>query len=126
MKTIWIIEDDRLLGNLMTRLVNRLSEAFSASWHSDAALAFDELLRLLKTEGQLPDVILLDLFMPSWDGWQFLEAFRELDPDRVKDVRVFVLSSSINPEDHRRAGAYPQVLGVLTKPVSADTLMALI
>jgi CheY-like chemotaxis protein len=37
--------------------------------------AFNQLKEDIEQDRPLPDLILLDLNMPVWDGWQFLDEF---------------------------------------------------
>ena len=67
-----------------------------------------------------PDVILLDLKMPRWDGFEFLEWLRAESPKRDRSVPVMVLSASNIPEHRARVYA----LGAnacLAKPIEWDT-----
>ena len=52
----------------------------------------EEALSLLRNSDHFPDLIILDLFMPVLDGWQFL-ARREHDP-RLKRIPVMVVSAA--------------------------------
>jgi CheY-like chemotaxis protein len=65
----------------------------------------------------LPDVILLDLKMPRWNGFEFVEWLRNEAPKHLRVIPVVVMSSSNLSEDVARAYA----LGAnsyLVKPVS--------
>jgi DNA-binding response OmpR family regulator len=68
-----------------------------------------------------PDVIVLDLMMPSMDGFDVLE---ELTLDRdTREVPVLILTARARTLDKVRgwrAGAW----GYLTKPFTPETLMA--
>ena len=60
----------------------------------------DRALSLLRAGGNF-SLVLLDLFMPGMDGFQFLEAIRS--DKRLSSLPVMVLSGSMNPEDRERA-----------------------
>jgi CheY-like chemotaxis protein len=87
-----------------------------------------EAVRYLIGEGEyadrqkhpLPDVILLDLKMPGFSGFDFLEWLHSESPGDQRLIPVVVMSSSSLQEDVRRAYA----LGVnsyITKPVDWKT-----
>ena len=75
-----------------------------------------EALRYMEDCNGSPDLILLDLNMPNWDGLDFLESCRKCGklPDYV---RIFILTSSQMPEDRERAMAHSFVTGYLEKPL---------
>ena len=66
---ILLIDDDRALVEAMQ------------AWLQDAGyqvtVAHDGRTGLAMTRKQLPDLIVLDVKMPGFDGWQTLEALRE-------------------------------------------------
>ncbi|ETZ20868.1 hypothetical protein N824_29715 [Pedobacter sp. V48] len=72
----------------------------------------------------LPDVILLDLNMPVIDGWQFLDAFSQLELSR--NVRIYLASSSIDVVDHTKARQYKTVSNFLIKPLRASDLQGIL
>ena len=67
----------------------------------------------------LPQVILLDLKMPRFSGFDFLEWLRSKSPDQLHYIPVVVLSSSALPQDVVRAYALG-VSSYMTKPVNWD------
>ena len=73
-------------------------------------------------ESKLPDVIFLDLFMPGFNGFNFLDRFRKLYPAIDKTIHIFIISCSINPADKINAEKYPFVKGYFLKPVNMNTL----
>lgn len=68
----------------------------------------------------LPELILLDLNMPVWDGWQFLDKFSELEQN--KTVNLYVVSSTLDPRDLDRVSRYQSVTDIIVKPVSMEKL----
>jgi CheY-like chemotaxis protein len=70
-----------------------------------------------RTKYPLPQVILLDLKMPRFSGFDFLEWLRTKSPDQLQFIPVVVLSSSTLPQDIVRAYALG-VSSYVTKPVN--------
>ena len=64
-----------------------------------------------------PDVILLDMRMPSVDGWQFVEAYRVLP---VKQATIVVMTAAWRAEDW---AAEVEADDVLAKPFDLDELL---
>jgi len=67
--------------------------------------------------GQLPSILLLDINMPIVDGWDFLELYKDIDAQKRNIMKIYMLSSSINPDDVKRAEANPFVADYITKPI---------
>jgi DNA-binding response OmpR family regulator len=65
----------------------------------------------------IPQVILLDLKMPRFSGFDFLEWLRSKAPDQLHFIPVVVLSSSTLPQDIIRSYALG-VSSYMTKPVN--------
>ena len=66
----------------------------------------------------MPEILLLDINMPIVDGWDFLELFEKVPKEKKQMMEILMLSSSINPDDVKRAEANAYVVDYITKPVS--------
>ncbi len=71
---------------------------------------------------QLPDLIFLDLHMPEFSGWDFLQKLETIYNDLQRPVIVYVVSSSIDQDEKQRSQMYPFVKDFLTKPLKQETL----
>ena len=68
---------------------------------------------------KLPDVIFLDLNMPQFNGWDFLDRLEQLHAQLDKDIQVYILSSSIMPADEEASTRYSFVNEFISKPIEA-------
>ncbi|MBL7852492.1 MAG: response regulator [Cyclobacteriaceae bacterium] len=94
-----------------TRMANQILQFTSGK----EALAF-----LKNGHNPLPDIIFLDINMPVTDGWTFLEEFHNLKAQLSKEIRIYMVSSSIDPRDRNRAKNYPEVAAYMEKPISMN------
>ena len=65
-----------------------------------------------------PQLIFLDLNMPVMGGWEFLDSFNSEEFSEFINIKVVVLSSTIDPEDFEKSKQYPMVIDFLSKPIN--------
>ncbi len=122
-KNILLVDDDSIANFLIERIVQSTGLArkiVKALNGKEALKVFTE-----SSGSSLPEVVLLDLNMPIMNGFEFLQAYRNLEFDEKDSVLIILVTSSNNPEDLEKA----REMGIkyyLTKPVSADTIKGII
>ena len=110
-KRILVVEDDDAVRHL-------LSDALQDAGYA-VATAMDGYDALDQIDQHPPDAILLDLMMPSMDGWSFLQQFR--GRDCADDIPVGLLSAA--PMLLKTADAWG-VQVAIGKPFALDTLVS--
>jgi len=85
-----------------------------------------EALEYLQAKNDLsniqPDLIFLDIHMPEMDGWEFLQAYNQIDKEFQNPVIIMMLTSSDNAEDVARAKVWTSVSGFITKPLTKENM----
>jgi CheY-like chemotaxis protein len=120
-----MVDDNQMEHLIMQKMFDRYQLFRGATHFLDGRTALDFLQTNIANTRQLPDIILLDLYMPEYSGWDFLEQFEPLYPLLKHIISIYIVSSSIDPYDITRARQYPFVKDFLSKPVSIATLHAL-
>jgi CheY-like chemotaxis protein len=115
-----IIEDEPMHLYITKKLLDLTGMVESLLIFNNGKEAYDKLKAIFKASEKLPELILLDLNMPIWDGWQFLDEFTKI-PIQTK-VIIYILTSSNNPDDLKRAESYNMSKNYLVKPISLDEL----
>lgn len=69
-----------------------------------------------------PDLIFLDLNMPGMDGWEFLDAYEQLDKQQQGRIVMVMLTTSANPDHIEKANRLPLVTGFKGKPLTQEIL----
>lgn len=126
MNKLIFIDDSKLDHFILKKILlkYKLSYQVNCTGDGEEVISFLSANRLSKDK--LPDVILLDIYMPKFDGWSFLDKIQHLYPQLVKPLKVYILSSSIDPKDIARSKKYPCVSSFLFKPITNEVLNKLI
>jgi CheY-like chemotaxis protein len=123
LKTVVFIDDDREMISVYNSILERKNLSAYFVHCSDGKEGISYLRKLKKK--QLPDYILLDLYMPGMDGFKFLEELKKMD--KVShNIEVYVCTSSRRKEDRDRVMQYNFVNAYLEKPLSSEFLELLI
>lgn len=122
-RKIVFIDDDKSLVQNYNLIMERKKLADYFVYFNDANDGLDYLNS--KSMEELPKYIVLDLYMPLMDGFEFLRRFQLLK-EKKKAVEIYVCTSSKKKEDRDRVMQYPFVSAFLQKPISIDFLELLI
>lgn len=124
--TIALVDDDAIFRLTASRLLRFAQESTAVLQFSDGEEALRYLLENASAEEKLPDIILLDINMPNVDGWSFLREYAELKKHLHKDIVLYMVSSSIDPNEINRAKSNIAVKDYLVKPISREDYQKLL
>ncbi len=92
-KKILIIEDDVFLGDMLLSRLKKNGAAVTLLTSAENEIDY--------IKEHIPDVVVLDIYLPGVNGLDFLEMLRK---DAItKDISVVVLSNTSKVEDRDRA-----------------------
>ena len=124
-KNVLVIDDsyfDRLIAGKVVQM-SKFAEQVITIGSVKEALAY--LNSKMATPSEMPEVIFLDIRMPGIDGFGFLELFDKAPPQIQDNCKIFMLSSSVDPEDINRADKCKYVCSYISKPLTTAKLREL-
>ena len=110
MPHVAVIEDDRAIVGPLTRLLEGSGYTVSS--------AGDGVIGLNMVQAGHPDLVILDIMLPTMDGWEVCKAIRQ------KSVVPILMLTALNDEVDRILGLELGADDYLTKPFSTRELLA--
>ncbi len=121
--SIWVVDDDPIFRLIFAMTVKKLNGSYLIKEHENGAEACAKIDELFKLTAQFPRCLFMDINMPGMNGWECLDKIRKLLSNYQGTLpKIYIISSSINPEDKKRALSFECTTGYLTKPIAIDTL----
>ncbi|MDZ4667453.1 MAG: response regulator [bacterium] len=111
--------DDDFVNNMAN---NRLLRKMGIPYQLKDFLDPTEALEFLSTTEEIFDLILLDINMPRLSGWEFLDRYELF----TKKFPIIMVTSSLDPTDHKKAHSYPSLTGFYIKPLSREKIHEII
>ncbi|MCC6176018.1 MAG: response regulator transcription factor [Chloroflexi bacterium] len=111
-RSVLVVEDDPAIGKMLVTLLS--AEGYAPRLVTDGGAVLDA------ARASRPDIITLDLSLPTVDGIQILEQLDGVVGPRIPVVVVSAYTAQLTA-DHRQ-----RVSAVLTKPFDIDALLACI
>ncbi|MBC7381425.1 MAG: response regulator [Bacteroidia bacterium] len=108
------IDDDFINNMANERLLKKMGVDFTSKSFLDPTEALDYLAGTSETY----DLMLLDINMPRINGWEFLELYKDIN----KHMPIIMLTSSLDPNDQKRAKNSKLLTGFFIKPLSKDMM----
>ena len=113
-----LLVDDNYIDNIVTRkLLENSSFAENIIIHESP----DRAMEALRDGSLIPDVIFLDIRMPTMDGFEFLELYDKLNINK-KGTKIYLLSSSLDPADIKSSTDNKYITQFIHKPLTKQIL----
>ncbi len=118
---VLLVEDDPITILVCDRIIKMSEFADKVTTCENGKIAID-FLSSFGHENQIPPIIFLDINMPVMNGWDFLEEFEMVKSSFKELPRIYLLSSTVDPEDYKKAKKYSQVQNFMSKPLTKQAL----
>ncbi len=123
----FILVDDDPINNLIIehQIKTKISTEIEIVSFESPMEGFSYIMNYDGAESRVQTVLFLDLNMPVFSGWDFLEKLEKLDDQITNQLTIYVSSSSLDNRDIERANNIDLVKDYLIKPLTADLLVGL-
>lgn len=121
-----LIIDDNVIDQIVNKQLLKKQLNLTEIYAVNSGKQGLEWLGNFKNEIQYQLIILLDVKMPQMDGFEFLEEYKKLDKELTSQIIIFMLSSTLDPLDKKRAKNNSYVKTLLSKPLAVDELCSLL
>jgi CheY-like chemotaxis protein len=124
LQKVLVVNDNELLLMIATKVISLAKfakETITATDGETALEIFDQLIDNNNTAAA-PAFIFLDLNMPGMNGWEFLEIFSTNYTKFFPNIKVAILSASVDMKDMLMLVKYPIVIEYISTPLSTELL----
>lgn len=123
--TAFLLIEDNLIDQLITtKLLKNIFDDFQFNVVGDGKQGIEWLHQFNYNHNPL--IILLDIKMPQMDGFEFLFHFDKFPEELKNKTQIFMLSSTLDPNDLKRANENCYVKKLFNKPLSLNDFKEMI
>jgi CheY-like chemotaxis protein len=123
---VLVVNDNELLLMIAKKMIdmsNFAKETITATDGLEALEIFDDLLENeADPSSKAPEFMFLDLHMPNMNGWEFLKIFTEKYSAHFPNLKVAILSASVEMDEILLLLKYPIVVDFVATPICGEVL----
>ncbi|MBE0392437.1 response regulator [Flavobacterium sp. PL002] len=125
-KRVMLIDDDTIDLYIASRIITNNNFAEKIDKYTSAIKALLFLQENQDNYALLPEVIFVDIYMPLMTGFEFMVEYDKLSSDFKKLCKVYIISSSIDENDIKRANEDCNVIAFQVKTITKEFLNSIL
>lgn len=119
-KQVFVVDDDEIFHFILKKMLEQQTEKLEITSFLCAEDAIEKLQLLPGT--LLPNLIILDMNMQRMNGWDFIEAYRDIESTLPQQIPIIMCSSSMDIRDMQKVKRTPELKAYITKPLDPDKM----
>ena len=120
--SILLIDDSSMDNFINKKIIEHCGFVGEVVVKNSAPSALEYLQQL--SLAKLPEYIFLDINMPAYDGFDFLNEYEKLSESIKSACSIVVLTNSDKQEDISKMGQYDLVKKYMIKPLTVENLLS--
>ncbi len=77
-------------------------------------------------DNTIPELLFVDINMPTMDAWEFLEHFKTIERPEKDKAKIILLTTSLSPQDEIKITERTEVENVMTKPLDVASIQGVL
>ncbi|RAK22671.1 CheY-like chemotaxis protein [Flavobacterium aquaticum] len=118
-KKVMIVDDNEFDCYITSKIVTNFDENIDIMEFNSSITAIQYLEEFQNVTAKLPDLILLDIYMPVLDGFEFIEKFNSLSDTLKNHTKICILSTTVDDLYIHKAKVDESVL-FSSKPITKE------
>lgn len=121
-KTVLLLDDNQIDNLVNSKILKGTGYAENVLVIQSPQEAIDFIRSKMSFGEEIPEVLFLDIRMPGMNGFDFLRELNLIENLGSSDLKIYILSSSLDPKDHQMIQRNKLILKFIGKPLTAEVL----
>ncbi len=115
-----VIDDDPVNNRICKIIIERIHPDKAIMSFTEPEEGLTYIANVFSAEPTGKAILLLDINMPVLSGWDVLDRFEQFKEELQDKITVYILSSSVDAFDKKRAEGNRFVAGYIEKPLTIE------
>lgn len=126
MKKLLLIDDDPTMNTVHEILIQKMFPEMEIKVFNSSLKGLEYLQDCIQKQVCLADFILIDINMPEINGFDLIDRVRTEMLEHIDEAKIFIITSSLHPDDQERVENDPLIIGMLPKPLTFKVIQEMI
>jgi len=124
LNSILLVDDNNATNYIHEKILVKANFVKEIKSFQMGQLALDYLSNENNT---LPDIIFVDINMPTMDAWEFIEVYKSIKRIPKDKIKIFLLTTSLIPQDEHKITTLGNLIcGVIMKPLTKASIQGIL